>query len=183
MSDPKDETEFLKAHAGRVYNLALRLTGNPSDAEDLAQEALIRALKALPGFRGESEASTWLHRITVNAWKNRVRAEKRRRIWKTLPLSIFSRDRDEEEGSAEPPAEDRPPDAALSSAETAEQVQKALGSLEEESRAVVVLREIEGLSYQDISKALDIPEGTVKSRLARARTALKEKLSAFLRAE
>ncbi len=68
------EQEFLEQNAGLVYNLALRLTGNRADAEDLAQDALLRAIRALPGFRGESLASTWAYRITVNAWKNRVRA-------------------------------------------------------------------------------------------------------------
>ncbi|HVE14943.1 MAG TPA: sigma-70 family RNA polymerase sigma factor [Elusimicrobiota bacterium] len=178
------EEELLKGHAATVYNLALRLTGNAADAEDLAQEALLKALKALPSFRGEAQASTWLYRITVNAWKNRVRAEKRRAFWKSVPLaSLLMGGRDgEEDGAGDLKAADAPLDAGLEQEETSKAVQGALLELEEESRAVVVLREIEGLSYEQIAQTLGLPEGTVKSRLSRAREALKAKLKAFAKA-
>lgn len=175
MSNAPDAGAFFEKHAERVYNLALRLTGNPADAEDLAQDALFRAIRALPGFRAEAEASTWVFRITVNAWKNRVRAEKRRKIWQLLPLDRFF-GKDEEDHEEAFKADEPPLDSDLEKGETGERVQKALLSLDEESRAVVVLREIEGLSYGQIAQALDIPEGTVKSRLSRAREALREKL-------
>lgn len=179
MSSTVSEDEFLEANAQLVYNLALRLVGNPADAEDLAQDALLRALKALPTFRGESSTTTWAYRITVNTWKNRVRSEKRRGFWKTLPLSLFLGK--EEEGAESPLADDQPPlDARLETEETAQAVHDALQSLDEESRAVVVLRDIKGLSYQDIAKTLSLPEGTVKSRISRARDALKETLKNFV---
>lgn len=174
MSNPVSEAQFLDEHAPLVYNLALRLVGNPSDAEDLAQDALIRALKALPSFRGESSLSTWVYRITVNTWKNRVRSEKRRGLWKMISLNVFSGDEQDEEPAFK--AGDAPLDARLETAEKGDLVQKALLELDEESRAVVVLREIHGQSYQQIADALEIPEGTVKSRLSRAREALKAKL-------
>lgn len=169
-----DEKEFLEQNARLVYNLALRLTGNASDAEDLAQDSLIRALKALKGFRGDSSLSTWAYRITVNTWKNRVRSEKRRGFWKTVSMSLFSgEDQDEQpQFKADEPALDQ----GLETSEKGAVVQKALLTLDPESRAVVVLREIEGQSYEEIARALDIPEGTVKSRLSRARQTLKEKL-------
>ncbi|MFH1724420.1 MAG: sigma-70 family RNA polymerase sigma factor [Elusimicrobiota bacterium] len=174
------EEEFLEKNARMVYNLSLRLMGNPVDAEDLAQDSLIRALKALPAFRGESMTTTWMYRITVNTWKNRVRTEKRRGLWKMLPLHLFfgddSEDRDRERAL---PADEPPLDAGLESAETSAAVQKALMSLDDESRAVVVLREIEGFSYQQIAETLSIPEGTVKSRLSRARDALKRRLKSL----
>ena len=178
MSQPVSESEFLEKHAPLVYNLALRLVGNASDAEDLAQDALIRALKALPNFRGESSLSTWVYRITVNTWKNRVRSEKRRGLWKMLPMSLFTGEDEDEE----PPFQDgsKPLDAGLESDEKGAVVQKALLELDAESRAVVVLREIEGQSYQEIAAALDIPEGTVKSRLSRARETLKGKLQKYV---
>lgn len=183
VSKPTEEERFLADNAERVFNLALRLTGNAADAEDLAQDALIRALKALKGFRGEAAASTWVYRIVVNAWKNRVRSEKRRGLWRMLPLErLFGKD-DEEEGGEEKLKADEPPlDAGLETAETGEAVQKALLTLDEESRAVVVLREIEGLPYDRIAQALEIPEGTVKSRLSRSRAALREKLKGFVKA-
>ena len=135
------EEEFLNKNSPLVYNLALRLVGNPIDAEDLAQDALIRALKALPSFRGESAPTTWVYRITVNTWKNRVRSEKRRSFWKTLPLSLFFGDEDEQ--TEKPiPADDPALDAGLETEEKGAVVQKALMELDEESRAVIVLREI-----------------------------------------
>lgn len=176
MSNPLSESEFLAKNAPLVYNLALRLTDNASDAEDLAQDALLRALKALPSFRGESSASTWAYRITVNAWKNRVRSEKRRGFWKTVSLSLFEGGPDEESETRQFAADEPAAGAALETAESDSQVQRALGELDEESRAVVVLREIEGRSYAEIAEALGLPEGTVKSRLFRARQTLKEKL-------
>ncbi|MBI3289173.1 MAG: sigma-70 family RNA polymerase sigma factor [Elusimicrobia bacterium] len=167
------EEEFLGQHAGLVYNLALRLTGNRSDAEDLAQDALLRALKALPGFRGDSQLSTWTYRITVNAWKNRVRAEKSRGFWKTISFGALGGDEDDEDSRFEPPAADPPLDVDLEKEEDGAVVQKALMQLDPSDRAIVVLREIDERSYEDIGAVMGLPQGTVKSRLFRARAKLK----------
>lgn len=177
MSENVSEREFLERHAPMVYNLSLRLVGNPSDAEDLAQDALLRALKALQSFRGDSSVSTWLYRITVNTWKNRVRSEKRRGIWKMLPLDFFSGDDREDEAPFK--SEEPALDAGLEKNEKESAVQKALLELDEDSRAILVLREIEGQSYGQIAEALGLPEGTVKSRLSRSRSALKERLKSY----
>ncbi|MDE2143407.1 MAG: sigma-70 family RNA polymerase sigma factor [Elusimicrobia bacterium] len=166
------EQEFLDQNAALVFNLALRLTGNRADAEDLAQDALLRAIKALPRFRGESLASTWAYRITVNAWKNRVRAEKRRAFWRTVTLGLISGD-DGEEEIRDVNAEEPPLDADLVKAEKAAAVQKALMTLDGDDRAIVVLRELEERSYEEIGSMLGLPQGTVKSRLFRARAKLK----------
>jgi len=174
VSNSVSESEFLEKHAGLVYNLALRLLGKAQDAEDLAQDSLLRALKALPGFRGESSLSTWVYRITLNTWKNRVRSEKRRGLWRMISLNLFTGEEQDEEPAFK--AEDPPPDSGLEGSEREAAVQRALLELDEESRAVIVLREMEGQSYQEIAEALEIPEGTVKSRLSRAREALREKL-------
>lgn len=167
------QREFLDTHAELVFNLALRLTGNRCDAEDLAQDAMIRALKALPGFRGESRLSTWVYRITVNAWKNRVRAEKSRAFWKTISFGALGGDKDGDEADLEPKADDPPLDADLEKEEKNAVVQKALLELDAEDRAIVILREIEDQSYEDIGQALELTQGTVKSRLFRARAKLK----------
>lgn len=181
VSNKPSEDEFLRDAAQPVYNLALRLTGNPSDAEDLAQDALLRCLKALPGFRGDSAATSWAYRVTMNTWKNRVRSEKRRGFWKTLPLAaLFGGGDEDDSATAEPAAKDAALDAAVETAEAGDAVQAALMTLDEESRAVVVLREIKGMSYTEISEALSLPEGTVKSRLFRARAVLKTKLTRFM---
>lgn len=166
------EQEFLEQNAGLVYNLALRLTGNRADAEDLAQDSLLRAVRALPGFRGDSLASTWAYRITVNAWKNRVRAEKRRKFWKTVTLGLAAGD-DGDETVRDVKADDPPLDAGLEKAEKASAVQAALLTLDGDDRAIVVLREIEEKSYEEIGAMLNLPQGTVKSRLFRARAKLK----------
>ena len=183
MSKPLSEDEFLEAHAQLVYNLSLRLVGNAVDAEDLAQDALLRALKALPSFRGESAPKTWVYRITVNTWKNWVRSQMRRGFWKTLPLNLFFGGDEEECREARLADNEPPPGAALETEETNRTVQKALMELDAESRAVVVLREIEGCSYQEIASSLELPEGTVKSRLSRARAALKIKLKGFVESD
>lgn len=178
VSNPLTEQELLEKHATAVYNLALRLTGNPADAEDLAQDALLRALRSLSGFRGDSSIATWLYRVTVNTWKNRVRSESRRGSDKTASLEAFV----SEDHGGEPPfkADDPPLDAPLEAQERERAVQRALLELDEESLTVVLLRDMEGLSYDEIAKAIEAPEGTVKSRLSRAREALKEKLKKFV---
>lgn len=179
MSNPLSEEDFLEANAPLVYNLALRLVGNASDAEDLAQDSMIRALKALPNFRGESSTTTWVYRITVNTWKNRVRSEKRRSFWKTLPLQLFLGS-DEEENEIPLPDNAPPLDAGLETEETAQAVQQALMRLDEDSRTVIVLRDIKGQSYQEIAETLGLREGTVKSRISRARDTLKTHLKSFV---
>ena len=178
MSNLLTEQELLDRHAASVYNLALRLTGNPTDAGDLAQDALIRALKGLADFHGDSSVTTWLYRITVNTWKNRLRSESRRGLGRTASLDAFV----SEDHGGEPPfkADDPPIDASMETAERGGAVQKALLDLDEESRAVILLRELKDMTYAEIAQALGIPEGTVKSRLSRARQALKEKLKKFV---
>lgn len=174
------EEELLERHSTMVYNLAFRLVGSPEDAEDLAQDALLRALQALPRFRGDSEISTWLYRITVNTWKDRVRSERRRGLWRLVTFGLLG-DGDEDPAGAPEPAADEPAvDAKLESADSSAAVRRALSELEADSRAVVVLRDLEGQSYQEIAVSLGLPEGTVKSRLSRAREALKLRLSRFL---
>jgi RNA polymerase sigma-70 factor (ECF subfamily) len=170
------EQEFLEKNAGLVFNLALRLTGNRADAEDLAQDALLKAVKALPGFRGDSLASTWVYRITVNAWKNRVRAEKRRHFWRTVTLGLVSGS-DGVEETRDVKADEPALDADLEKAERASSVQKALLQLDGDDRAIVLLRELDDKSYQEIGEMLGLAQGTVKSRLFRARAKLRTLLN------
>lgn len=135
----------------------------------------MRAVRALPGFRGESLASTWAYRITVNAWKNRVRAEKRRKFWRTVTLGLVSGD-DGEDGVRDIKADEPPLDDGLAKTEKAGAVQSALMTLDENDRAIVVLRELQEKSYEEIGTMLGLPQGTVKSRLFRARAKLKSLL-------
>jgi RNA polymerase sigma-70 factor (ECF subfamily) len=172
-NDPAEE--FFREHARGAYNLALRLCGNEADAEDISQEALLRAVRALPGFRGSARPTSWLYRIVVNVWKNKLR-ERDRRGWRNLvPLWLSNTDGEEEE---RPIADGGPPpEAAIEAEDRSGRVRKALSELDADDRAVVVLKDMERLSYPEIAETLDIPEGTVKSRLSRARESLRKKLS------
>jgi RNA polymerase sigma-70 factor, ECF subfamily len=155
-------SELVRMHAQGVLNVVHRMCGDAQLAEDAAQETFIRAWQNLPSYRPGTPLRNWLYRMAVNAGTDMLRKEKR-----ILPDDIH--DLHLTDGS---PA----PEAQVSQKERAGLVQKAVLSLPEASRAVLVLREYEGLSYQEISSILDIPVGTVMSRLNYARNTLKAKL-------
>lgn len=156
-----------------VYNLALRLSGNKADAQDIAQDAFLKAVRGLGNLREHSFAGTWLYRITVNVWKNRVRSEKRRSIWKTLSLDWGG---DGEKPALQVKAPEAPADEALEKSDAKAALERALAGLDPEDRAILVLREIDGRSYAEISEIMEKPLGTVKSGISRAREALRLKL-------
>lgn len=160
-----------------MYNLALRLSGNPADAQDIAQDAFVRAMRGLAGLREPSFAGTWLYRITMNVWKNRVRSEKRRAFWRTFSLG-FGGDGGEERPELQAAAQEPPADAALEQAGEKEALERALAALDPEDRAILLLREIEGRSYEEIAGITELQLGTVKSRISRAREALRIKMGA-----
>lgn len=158
-------------HQNKVYSLALRMVGNEEDARDMAQEAFIRAFNSLASFRGESKFSVWLYRLTSNICIDFLRGRAKRRT-----VSLNWEDEDGEEGELEIPDERFSPEARLERTELRESVRRGLDSLSPEYREILLLREINGLSYDEISRALSLEEGTVKSRIFRAR----KKLSEFL---
>ena len=158
-------------HQNKVYSLALRMVGNEEDARDMAQEAFIRAFNSLASFRGESKFSVWLYRLTSNICIDCLRGRATRRT-----VSLSWEDEDGEEGELEIPDERFSPEARLERTELRESVRRGLDSLSPEYREILLLREINGLSYDEISRALNLEEGTVKSRIFRAR----KKLSEFL---
>ncbi len=161
--------QLVLAHQKAVYNLALRMTGSPDDALDLSQEAFLRAWRGLPDYRSDASFSTWLYRLTSNICIDFLR---RRAREKTVPLYGFGEDEEEL------PLPDPGPDAetrALSRLERQE-VAAAMQSLDLEYRQALTLRVIDGLSYAEIAETLNVPAGTVKSRIARAR----EKMRALL---
>ena len=174
----EDFEPLFRKHGPKIYALAVRLCGNIADGEDLAQETFIAAFRRIGQFRGEADFGSWAYRICVNLWKNRVRYEKRRSFWKHI--SIFAR-RDDEES---PPLQLQDPkdvtEAPAESAEKQKMVQEALGKLEPHERAILVLREMEDKSYEEIAVFLDLPLGTVKSRMARARESMKGLLGPLL---
>lgn len=150
-----------------VYNLALRMTGNPEDAQDMSQEAFIKAFNSLASFRGDSKLPVWLYRIVSNVCLDFLRSRKRRQ---TVSLNMD----DGEGGSSELEIPDLSamPEEELNRRLTREAVRKGLLSLPEDQREILLLREIEGLSYDEIAQALGLEAGTVKSRIFRARKRL-----------
>lgn len=171
---------LVRRCAEQIYNLSFRLTGNPANAEDLAQDAFINAFKNISKFREECSFSSWVYRITLNLWKNKVKYNNRRSF-----LSYFSLDKpvetDEGEFSAELPDPSANPEAELEEARKSENVQKALNELDEQSRMMIIFRDIEGRNYEEIAGLLGCPLGTVKSRIARARESLREKLLKYFK--
>lgn len=168
---------IMRENGPRIYTLAVRLTGNPADGQDLAQETFVKAYENLSRFRGESSAATWLYRICVNLWKDRVRYEKRRFFWRHF--SLEARDGDEP-SPAELAAPDPPAGAALEGTDRQTLVQNALAQLGQEERAILVMRDMDDISYEEIGDILGVPLGTVKSRLARSRERLRQILEPFI---
>jgi RNA polymerase sigma-70 factor (ECF subfamily) len=166
---------LVALHQNKVFNLCRWNLGNDEDAADAAQDVFVRAWKALPHFRGDCALSTWLHRIAVNVISDT--ASRRQRA--PLPVSnLENADGETAELEVEDFAGDaNPSEVALSHARR-RAVQNALADLPEPQRAVLVLFDVQGHSYEDLATILELPLGTVKSRLSRARLALRERLEA-----
>jgi RNA polymerase sigma-70 factor, ECF subfamily len=166
---------LVRRHERPVFRLALRMLGNREEAEDVAQEALLSLHRHGHRFRRESRFSTFVYRVTANAALNRRRTLGRSRARERLLA--------ERESGFDPSPSPRDPGDALVGAEAQARVQEALQELSPDLRLAVVLFDIEGLPYGEIARVLEVPEGTVKSRIHRARNALREKLRAFVNLE
>lgn len=157
--------ELVRLHEKKVYNLALRICGNAEDAADAAQDAFVSAWKGLPNFRGEAGFSTWLYRLASNAAIDLLRRNKRQRGEVSLDGL----------GAGSVPVDGEPsPQELAEGAELREAVAAGLAQLSEAHRQALVLREMQEMRYEEIASALGVDLGTVKSRISRARGALRK---------
>jgi RNA polymerase sigma-70 factor (ECF subfamily) len=175
--------EIVQLYGDKVFSLVYRMLGNRHEAEDIAQEVFITVFKTVDGFRGEAKFSTWLLRIAANQSKNRIKYLSRRptdggEVEDALQLRAGS-------GTGTPApvmqAQIEGPDVLMEAAELEALMQRAIAALDEEHRLLVILRDVEELSYQEIGEITALPEGTIKSRLHRARMAIKEELDKHTR--
>ncbi len=159
----------------KVVNLVSRYVRNQSEALDVTQEAFIKAYKALPNFRGDSAFYTWIYRIAINTAKNHIVAQGRR-----PPGSDLDAGTAEQMDIGVRLQENTTPENQLLQDEIAETVRDAIDDLPEDLKTAITLRELEGLSYEEIAKAMSCPVGTVRSRIFRARDAINTKLAPLL---
>jgi RNA polymerase sigma-70 factor (ECF subfamily) len=163
--------ELVATHQRMVYGLALTLLGDRDDALDLSQEVFLRVFRTLGRFRGQSALRTWIYRIVVNQARNRQRWWRRRHRAEQVSLDEYLQKFGDMESRHEVL-----PDRQLASKETAGRIWQALDRLPFDQRTALLLREVEGLRYEEIAYSLDVALGTVKSRLTRARQALRAEL-------
>ncbi len=169
--------DVVDRYGGRLYNAVYRIVGSPEDARDLVQDALVKAYEHLGRFRGGSTLYTWLFRIAVNT----ALSHRRRRARSPVVGSVGTGGDDCQPVRWADPSGADPADP-LMSAETERLVQEALASLDDRHRTVLVLRDLQHFEYEEIASILDVPDGTVKSRLHRARLMLRDRLRPMLSA-
>ena len=165
--------ELIRNYQQMVYNIALRMCGNEDDASDIAQETLIKIFRSIRDFKGDSKFSTWIYRITTNVCLDYLRKNKKN------AGRFINPEFETDDGSLEVEIKDPAPqpEEVAERKEVQRAVQEAIDKLSEDHRTVIVLRDINNLSYEEIAVILNCSEGTVKSRINRARSALRDILS------
>jgi RNA polymerase sigma-70 factor, ECF subfamily len=172
--------QLVAERTGDIYGLLFRLTGDAEEARDLAQETFLRAFQAIEKFRGDADLKTWLYRIAINQARNRWRWWRRRRRDATISLDATIGEREQTVATQLEDANASDPEQEALARERRSQLREALQELRSAYRETVVLRDIEGLTYEEIAATLQINIGTVKSRLARGRLELRRKLESSL---
>ncbi len=160
----------------KIVNLIMRYVRDPELAQDIAQEAFIKAYRALPRFRGDSAFYTWMYRIAVNTAKNHLAAQRRR----PMDIELDLQDPEQYDLHAKLKETDTPEGVTLSN-ELKETVERAIAALPEDLRTAIILRELEGMSYEEIAQTMECPVGTVRSRIFRARDAIGKKIGSLIR--
>jgi RNA polymerase sigma-70 factor (ECF subfamily) len=160
----------------KIVNLVMRYVRDPELALDISQEAFIKAYRALPRFRGDSAFYTWMYRIAVNTAKNHLAAQRRR----PMDVELDLQDPEQYDLHAKLKETDTPEGVTLSN-ELKETVERAIAALPEDLRTAIILRELEGMSYEEIAQTMECPVGTVRSRIFRARDAIGKKIGSLIR--
>ncbi len=160
----------------KIVNLVMRYVRDPELALDITQEAFIKAYRALPRFRGDSAFYTWMYRIAVNTAKNHLAAQRRR----PMNVELDMQDPEQYDLHAKLKETDTPEGVALSN-ELKAAVERAIAALPEDLRTAIILRELEGMSYEEIAQTMECPVGTVRSRIFRARDAISKKTGSLIR--
>jgi RNA polymerase sigma-70 factor (ECF subfamily) len=155
----------------KIVNLVMRYVRDPELALDITQEAFIKAYRALPRFRGDSAFYTWMYRIAVNTAKNHLAAQRRR----PMDVELDLQDPEQYDLHSKLKETDTPEGVTLSN-ELKETVERAISALPEDLRTAIILRELEGMSYEEIAQTMECPVGTVRSRIFRARDAIAKKI-------
>jgi RNA polymerase sigma-70 factor, ECF subfamily len=163
---------IVQRYQHRVYTLALRWMGNDEIAAEVAQDVFIALYRSLADFRGESRLSTWIYRVVLNHTRNRKLYGRRRHLDRHEPLEGERASRDDDAPRRQLAGDGPAPDEAVHRSDAERLIRDALEQLPEEQRMIIVLRDIEDLPYEEIADLLDVPRGTVKSRLHRARLQL-----------
>jgi RNA polymerase sigma-70 factor (ECF subfamily) len=175
--DERAFEELVRSYQNRIFGLMLRMIGNPQEAEDLAQEVFMTVYRAIGSYRGEGRFYTWLYRIAVNTCKNRIKYLHGRNFHRSVPVEEDTTN-PEQGGWAGQVAG---PEALTVGARLEAAIVRELAQLDPEHRLLIVLRDIQGLPYQEILRITGLQEGTLKSRLHRARVALKDRMKPHLR--
>ena len=170
--DDKAFETLVMHYQGQIYRLCFRMTGNADDAQDMTQETFLKAWKNLSTFQFDSAFSTWLYRLASNCCLDLLRSMKRK------PTVSLTAETEDEDGEIIDVADDAPtPEEEAIACEEREDLRKALDLLDDEQRQILILRVVNDLSYTEIAEVLNVKEGTVKSRLSRAREQLRKKLA------
>jgi RNA polymerase sigma-70 factor, ECF subfamily len=178
--DPRAFNELVELYGERVYRLLYRMLGRKEEAEDMAQEVFVQVFKAIDQFRGDSKLGTWIYRIAVNLCKNRVKYLARRHSSAEDELEPIAERAPLGEAKGVTSAELAAPDQIVEGYQVEIIVKRCIATLHPEFREVLVLRDVEDLTYEEIGEITGLAEGTVKSRLHRARALLKEKVEQAL---
>jgi len=178
--DPKAFEMLVVKYQRRIERLVSRMVRDHELVQDISQETFIRAYRALPQFRGDSAFYTWLYRIAVNTAKKALVDLRRDPVVNESSLMSVGAEEDETSRVDREPSDGATPEAVLASKEIARTVNAAIEALSDDLRQAITLREIEGLSYEEISELMNCPIGTVRSRIFRAREAIAQKLRPLL---